>query len=97
MLFRSRERPDPARLARALVPRVQQRVEAFDLDALLHAGDEGTGEACGIGALAAVLWAARELGADRVRVLDYATSGDVTGDMGSVVGYAAGVVTGAAR
>jgi len=47
-------------------------------------------------ALAAVLWAARELGADRVRVLDYATSGDVTGDMDRVVGYAAGVVTGAA-
>src|SRR5206468_3463131 len=39
---------------------------------------------------------ARALGVDRVRVLDYATSGDVTGDMGRVVGYAAGVVTGAA-
>ena len=63
---------------------------------LFRSGDEGAGEACGIGALAAVLWAARELGADRVRVLDYATSGDVTGDMDRVVGYAAGVVTGAA-
>jgi AmmeMemoRadiSam system protein B len=73
-----------------------RRVEAFDPDAVLSAGAEGAGEACGMGALAAVLWAARELGADRVRVLDYRTSGDVTGDMGRVVGYAAGVVTRAA-
>src|SRR5437867_2577263 len=36
---------------------------------------------------------ARGLGADRARVLDYMTSGDVTGDMDRVVGYAAGVVT----
>ncbi len=86
----------PQAVANRLDRELLRRVEAFDLDALLRAGDEGAGEACGIGALAAVLWAARELGADRVRVLDYATSGDVTGDMGRVVGYAAGVVTGAA-
>ena len=67
-------------------------VEAFDPDAVLWAQNEGVGEACGSGALAAVLWAARELGADRVRVLDYATSGDVTGDFGQVVGYGAAVV-----
>jgi AmmeMemoRadiSam system protein B len=73
-----------------------RRMKAFDPDALLRAEQEGAGEACGIGALAAVLWAARELGADRVRVLDYATSGDVTGDLDRVVGYAAGAVTRAA-
>src|SRR5207244_3812647 len=83
----------PQAVANRLDRELLRRVEAFDLDALLRAGDEGAGEACGIGALAAVLWAARELGADRVRVLDYATSGDVTGDMGRVVGYAAGGVT----
>jgi AmmeMemoRadiSam system protein B len=70
-----------------------RRVEAFDPDAMLRAEQEGVGEACGIGALAAVLWAARELGGDRVRVLEYRTSGDVTGDLDRVVGYAAGVVT----
>jgi hypothetical protein len=39
-----------------------------------------------------MLWAARELGADKVQILKYATSGDVTGDYSSVVGYGAAVV-----
>src|SRR5213079_1227475 len=69
----------PQAIANRLDRELLRRVEGFDPDAVLRAGDEGAGEACGIGALAAVLWAARELGADRVRVLDYATSGDVTG------------------
>ncbi|MCL5111183.1 MAG: AmmeMemoRadiSam system protein B [Chloroflexi bacterium] len=45
--------------------------------------------ACGPGPVAAALLAARELGALRVDLLKYATSGDVSGDTGSVVGYAA--------
>lgn len=59
---------------------------AFDLERA------GKGFACGLGAVAAVLWAARELGADRVKVLRHATSGDVTGDYASVVGYGAAVI-----
>jgi len=39
-----------------------------------------------------VLWAARGLGADTVKVLRHATSGDVTGDTGRVVGYGAAAV-----
>jgi hypothetical protein len=42
--------------------------------------------------VAAVLWAAKELGADSVKVLRHATSGDVTGDTDSVVGYGAAAV-----
>jgi AmmeMemoRadiSam system protein B len=38
------------------------------------------------------MWASRELGADKVQVLRHATSGDVTGDYSSVVGYAAAVI-----
>src|SRR3989442_700895 len=83
----------PQAIANRLDRELLRRVEGFDPDAVLRAQEEGAGEACGIGALAAVLWAARELGADRARVLDYMTSGDVTGDMDRVVGYAAGVVT----
>jgi AmmeMemoRadiSam system protein B len=83
----------PQAVANRLDRELLGRVEAFDPDAVLRTAEEGAGEACGIGALAAVLWASRELGADRVRVLDYRTSGDVTGDMARVVGYAAGVVT----
>lgn len=69
-----------------------RRVEAFDPQAVLQAEDEGIGFACGRGAVAAMLWAAKALGADTVKLLHYATSGDVTGDMSQVVGYGAAAV-----
>lgn len=45
--------------------------------------------ACGYGAIASVMTACSNLGATRGKLLSYATSGDVTGDAGSVVGYGA--------
>ena len=69
------------------------RVEEFDPLGVLQAEQEGKGFACGRNAIAAVLWAARELGADSVKVLNHATSGDVTGDYSGVVGYAAAIIT----
>jgi AmmeMemoRadiSam system protein B len=68
-------------------------VEAFDPERVIRVEDEGKGFACGRGALAAVLWAAKALGANHVQVLRHATSGDVTGDFDRVVGYGAAVVT----
>jgi len=50
------------------------------------------GFACGLGAFSAVLWAAHDLGADTVTILRHATSGDVTGDYSSVVGYGAAAI-----
>ncbi len=44
-------------------------------------------EACGGGPTAAAMIAAEKLGATRCEILNYATSGDVTGDRSSVVGY----------
>jgi AmmeMemoRadiSam system protein B len=44
--------------------------------------------ACGYGAIASTMVACKELGAKKGRLLQYATSGDVTGDKSSVVGYA---------
>jgi len=70
-----------------------RRVEAFDPEAVLRAEDDGVGFACGRGAVAAILWAAKDLGADTVKILHYATSGDVTGDYGEVVGYGAAIIT----
>ena len=60
--------------------------EAFDLERA------GKGFACGLGAFTAVMWAARQLGADKARVLRHATSGNVTGDYSSVVGYGAAAI-----
>jgi hypothetical protein len=67
------------------------QVAAFSPEGIFDLEQNGRGEACGIGALAAVLWAARALGADTVKVLNHATSGDVTGDFRRVVGYGAAV------
>jgi AmmeMemoRadiSam system protein B len=65
------------------------QVEAFSPDGLFEVEENGQGEACGLGALAAVLWAARELGADSIKVLKHATSADASGDTRRVVGYGA--------
>jgi MEMO1 family protein len=43
--------------------------------------------ACGYGAIATIMVAAKNLGATQGELLRYATSGDVTGDKSSVVGY----------
>jgi MEMO1 family protein len=67
--------------------------QSFNPEQLFEIERSGKGEACGIGALAATLWAAQTLGADTVKILNYATSGDVSGDYERVVGYGAGVIT----
>jgi AmmeMemoRadiSam system protein B len=67
-------------------------IESFSPEGAFEAERSGRGFACGLGAFTAVLWAARELGADRVKILCHATSGDVTGDRSSVVGYGAAAV-----
>lgn len=69
-----------------------KRFASFEPESIFEAERTGKGFACGHAAVAAVLWAARELGANKVQVLQYATSGDVSGDYSSVVGYGAAVV-----
>lgn len=82
----------PQAQAKQLDGEVLRRLQAFDPDGVIDAEDEGVGYACGRGAIAAVLWAAQELGANQVSVLHHATSGDVTGDLSSVVGYGTAVI-----
>ena len=45
--------------------------------------------ACGYGAMASAIIACKNLGATKGELLSYATSGDVSGDTSSVVGYGA--------
>jgi AmmeMemoRadiSam system protein B len=78
--------------ARILDGELLRRLGAFDPEGVLSAQDEGVGFACGRGAIAAVLWAAGRLGANRVSVLRHATSGETAGDLSSVVGYGAAVI-----
>jgi AmmeMemoRadiSam system protein B len=79
--------------AKKLDNEMLRQVQAFDPHAVLRVEEQGKAFACGKGAIAAVLWAAKDLGANHVQLLHYATSGDVTGDYEQVVGYGAAVIT----
>ena len=68
------------------------QIESFNPEGAFDLESAGKGFACGLGAFTAVMWAARELGADKVQILRHATSGDVTGDYSSVVGYGAAAI-----
>jgi len=62
-------------------------LERFDLDGMTRELATGKYEACGAGAMIVAMALCEKLGARRSRVLHYANSGDVTGDMSGVVGY----------
>ena len=64
-------------------------VERIDADGLQQALNNRPDHACGGGPTVAVLRAAALLGATDSRILQYADSGDVSGDKSSVVGYLA--------
>ena len=75
----------------SFLPVVIGDVRGFDPRALMSHLTEGSAEACGGGPVVAVMTALKSLGATRVEVMEYATSGDVTGDRRSVVGYLSAV------
>jgi len=82
----------PEAIAKRFDSEVLARIEAFDPQGVLSVEERGTGFACGRGAIAAALWAAQDLGADKAKIVQHATSGDVTTDFDSVVGYGAAVI-----
>lgn len=67
------------------------QIEKFSSIGVLKAEENGSGFACGAGALAAVMEASRASGANAAQVLHYSTSAEETGDSTSVVGYGAAV------
>jgi MEMO1 family protein len=67
-------------------------IGTFSPEGVLRAEASGSGFACGVAAVAAVLWASQALGADTVEILHHSTSAVVTKDIGSVVGYGAAVI-----
>ena len=71
---------------------VIQHVESLDAEGLMGAIEEEPRHACGGGPMVSVIEAARKLGATEARLLQYADSGDVSGDKSSVVGYMAAAI-----
>ena len=83
----------PESVANKLDEKVLQAVDDFSPDKLFDLKKSGGGEACGLAAIATVMWASQALGADKVTLLSYNTSAASTGDRSSVVGYGAAVIT----
>lgn len=78
--------------ARKLDAEMLHQIEQFSPEGVLSAERSGTGMACGSGAVATVLWTARLMGADTVKILHHTTSAETTGDLSSVVGYGAAAI-----
>jgi MEMO1 family protein len=78
-----------AKTARQLDAVVIDCVARLDPDGLQRALDRRPDHACGGGPTVAVMKAALALGATTAWILEYADSGDVSGDKASVVGYLA--------
>lgn len=78
--------------ARRLDFAIQTAIEKYDPDLLINTLESGKGEACGGGPVAAVMMAARQLGGQEMKLLEYNTSAAVTGNEEEVVGYLSAVI-----
>jgi len=77
------------------------RKDSYVLEAVMRMNEEALQSAvqrhrismCGYGPVSVALVASKLLGADKSEVLSHHTSGDITGDLGAVVGYASAKIT----
>lgn len=83
----------PESMANQLDKTVLAALTDFSPEALFDLKDQGKGHACGLAAIATVLWIAEAWGAKDVTLLNYDTSASATGDRSSVVGYGAAAIT----
>lgn len=80
-------------VTRAKDHRAIERILSLDARGLFDVVTQQDISMCGFGPAVAMLIAARQLGAKSAELVKYATSGDVSGDRETVVGYAGVVVT----
>lgn len=71
---------------------VLDAIKALDEKAVMNRVEELNVTMCGFGPVNAAIIYSKQMGAEEVDVLKYATSGDITGDKSAVVGYAAAVI-----
>jgi AmmeMemoRadiSam system protein B len=65
-----------------------ERILALDARGLYDTCRNEAISMCGLGPVVVMLTALRRLGSTRAELVRYATSGDISGDLGAVVGYA---------
>ncbi|MCX8153295.1 MAG: AmmeMemoRadiSam system protein B [Candidatus Bathyarchaeota archaeon] len=80
---------EPQKKAAAKDLAALKAVEAMDEQQFYEIVESQDVSACGYGPMAALITVAKKLGAKEAKLLCYKSSGDVTGDYSSVVGYAA--------
>lgn len=83
----------PEKMANQFDHTMLDAIASFDPAAVATVYNSRQGQACGLMPILAVMAAAKRLGATRVQILHYATSGATSGDYDRVVGYAAGIFT----
>ena len=79
---------EPQRVASVKDHRVIEAIQGLQEATVQEVVESNSVSMCGPGPVMATLVAARRLGAQKADLLCYKTSGDITGDYGSVVGYA---------
>jgi len=84
---------EPQRSAVAKDRKAIDKILALDWRGLLRITHDEDISMCGYGPVAAMLCAAKALGAKKAMLLKYATSGDTAGPMSQVVGYGSIAVT----
>ncbi len=84
---------EPASVARKVDHTVIDAIIELDVDEMYSRIYKHNASVCGYGPIAIMLTAALEMGASKAELISYATSGDITHDDSSVVGYGGIIVT----
>jgi AmmeMemoRadiSam system protein B len=79
----------PQDIAHQLDKTMLDCVATMDAPGVIELNERGRAFACGHGAIATTLHAIRAWGTPTAHIVGYGTSGDITGDLSSVVGYGA--------
>jgi AmmeMemoRadiSam system protein B len=82
----------PQKTAKKIDLSLIEEIKKLDEKKFFEKISEKNASVCGFGGIAATIVAAKELGAKKAELLKYATSGDITGDASSVVGYASIII-----
>lgn len=82
----------PDNIARENDAYFMDSIMKMDVPAFYRKLYERSATVCGYGPVSAMLAATKKLGATKAKLLDYSTSGDTTGDLSGVVGYAGIIV-----
>jgi len=77
------------KIAQNLDSEILSRIASYSMNDVYLTEVEGKGFACGLGAIMVGMELTRLFGGNEIKILSYKNSGEITGDLRSVVGYGA--------